>query len=254
MWKKLLLSLAVTLSMALSLIGVSTFAEIPKPQGDIYVQDFANLLTDQQESELIDLGRSLDNQTKAQVAVLTVDTIGTDTIEQYALQAFRQYKLGDKKLNNGVLLVVAAQERQVRIEVGYGLEGALPDGKVGRILDNYALPYLKDNQPDLAIINTYKELYNQTAAEYNLDEYSEAKPYPSSSANQENNQGMETWKMLLIGIGLVIFITIDIMFFGGTFTYLILNIASTFMRGGGRGGPRGGGGGSSGGGGASRGW
>ncbi|MBU5873027.1 TPM domain-containing protein, partial [Vibrio cholerae O1] len=72
--------------------------------------------------------------------------------------AFRQYGLGNKTMNNGVLLVVAVKDRKIRIEVGYGLEGALPDGKVGRILDQYAIPYLKENKPDAAVINTYKKL------------------------------------------------------------------------------------------------
>ena len=60
-------------------------------------------------------------------------------------------------------------DRQVRIEVGYGLEGRIPDGKAGRILDEYAIPYLKENQPNQAVINTYERLANEVAAEYGVN-------------------------------------------------------------------------------------
>ena len=59
-------------------------------------------------------------------------------------------------------------ERQVRIEVGYGLEGRIPDGKAGRILDESGVPYLKQNQPNQAVINTYETLVNEVAAEYGV--------------------------------------------------------------------------------------
>jgi len=160
-------------------------AGIPKPAGDIYVQDFAGVLTDSQKQELVSLGRQLDEQTKAQVAVLTVDTTGKDTnIDAYANKAFRQYGLGNKTMNNGVLLVVAVKDRKIRIEVGYGLEGALPDGKVGRILDQYAIPYLKENKPDAAVINTYKKLAAETAKEYNVNLQAHPKAYERPSSAQ----------------------------------------------------------------------
>ena len=81
--------------------------QIPAPVGDIYVQDFANVLNEQERTELRSLGRSIEDQTTAQIAVLTVDTIGDNTIEEFANEAFRQYGIGNKEENNGVLLVIA---------------------------------------------------------------------------------------------------------------------------------------------------
>ena len=92
---------------------------------------------------LINLGRSIEDQTTAQVAVLTIETIGERTIEEFANEAFRQFGIGSEKEDNGVLLVIAMNERKIRIEVGYGLECRIPDGKAGRILDEYAITYLK---------------------------------------------------------------------------------------------------------------
>src|SRR3954471_24539908 len=85
--------------------------QIPAPSGDIYVQDFAKVLTETERTELINLGRNIENQTTAQIAVLTVETIGDRPIEDFANEAFRQYGIGNKKENNGVLLVLSMQER-----------------------------------------------------------------------------------------------------------------------------------------------
>ena len=230
--------------------AVNTHAEevqIPAPVGDIYVQDFANVLNQTERTELINLGRNIEDQTTAQIAVLTVSTIGDRPMEEFANAAFRQYGIGNNEKNNGVLLVLSLQERKVRIEVGYGLEGRIPDGKAGRILDEYAIPYLKNQQPNTAIVETYKALAKEVLAEYG----NEGDVNKQTQAAGEKGLGIPGWLMVIVIIGVVF---LDFKFFGGTLTYLLLSIIS---RGGGRGGgggSRGGGGGSSGGGGAGRGW
>ena len=218
--------------------------QIPAPVGDIYVQDFAHVLNETEKAELINLGRNLEDQTTAQVAVLTVDSIGDRTIEEYANEAFRQYGIGSKKEDNGVLLVLSMKEHKIRIEVGYGLEGRIPDAKAGRILDQYAIPFLKNNEPNRAVTETYKALAKEVMAEYNGD----------GQKNAPKNKGVGIPSWLLIIIVLVV-VFLDFKFFGGTLTYFLLSILSRGGgRGGGGGGSRGGGGGSAGGGGASRGW
>lgn len=248
----LLASLGSFLFLSLFFFQSVGFASpIPKPQGDIYVQDFAHLLSSDQKRELILLGRSLEDQTKAQVAVLTVETLGGLSIEDFSLQAFRDYRLGDQTLNNGVLLVIATKDRKARIEVGYGLEGALPDGKVGSILDEVTLPALREGKADQAIINTYRRLVQEAGKEYGADI-----TVPKESQSESSPTSINSfWLAILIGF----LIVVDMIFFHGRFTYLIFSLLSIFGRGrggggGGFGGNRGGGGGSSGGGGASRGW
>jgi uncharacterized protein len=228
--------------------ALASDVQIPAPVGDIYVQDFAHVLNEAEKAELINLGRSIEDQTTAQVAVLTIKTIGDKTIEEFANEAFRQYGIGNKKENNGVLLVLAMKEHKVRIEVGYGLEGRIPDGKAGRILDEYAIPNLKNQQPDKAVIDTYKVLANEVLAEYGKEGQP---PTPQSAQDNETSplSGIPAW---LIIIAVVVLVFLDFKFFGGTLTYLILSILSRGGRGGG--GSKGGGGGSSGGGGAGRGW
>ena len=143
--------IAAILGILLLLLPTGAIAapnEIPAPVGDIYVQDFANILNDNEEAQMRNMGRQIEDQTTSQIAVLTVDSIGETSIEEYAVKAYRSYGLGTKENNNGVLLVIAMKEKKVRIEVGYGLEGTLPDGKTGRILDEYAFPHLQNGQPN----------------------------------------------------------------------------------------------------------
>ncbi|MGN1401942.1 MAG: TPM domain-containing protein [Bacillus sp. (in: firmicutes)] len=244
----LLIAAAVIL---ISFLPSSNYAEVREPVGDIYVQDFAGILSESQKAELIQLGRNLDDATTAQVAVLTVDSLDGQPIEEFSVEAFRQYGLGTEEDDNGVLLIlsVGEGERHIRIEVGYGLEGAIPDGKAGRILDEYAIPYLQDEQPDEAVMETYKAIYNEVASEYNWDGHQvNAKGYNSQ---EEKGGGFSSIFILILA---VIVIFLDMKFFGGTLTHLFLVMLSRGGRGGGDGGPRGGGGGSSGGGGAGRGW
>jgi uncharacterized protein len=214
--------------------------EIPAPVGDIYVQDFANVLSENEKIQLKNIGRSIDDQTTSQIAVLTVDSIGESSIEEYSVEAYRKFGLGTEENDNGVLLVISMQDKKIRIEVGYGLEGIIPDGKAGRILDEYAIPHLQNGQPNLAVMNTYQALANEVSG---TNEFGSA---PSDV--QQQDSPIPSWLLIIL---VIVVVVLDFMFFGGTLTYLLLSIIS---RGGGGGGPRGGGGGSSGGGGASRGW
>lgn len=228
--------------------GTSAFAEdksIPAPVGDIYVQDFADVLSPEEEQQLIRLGRSIDEHSSDQLAVLTVNTLGGMDIDEYANKAYRAYGLGTKEKDNGVLLVLAMKEKRVRIEVGYGLEGTITDGEAGQILDQYALPSLKAGQPNQAILNSYQALSKKLGGG---DLGTSQEPARHS---QDQGTGIPSWLIILIVIG---FFILDFAFFGGSLSFALLSILGRGGGGGGSGGPRGGGGGSSGGGGAGRGW
>lgn len=182
--------------------------QMPKPMGDIYVQDFANVLNDQEKVELRNIGRTIENQTTAQIAVMTVDTIGERSIEEFANEAFRQYGIGRETEDNGVLLVVSINDRKVRIEVGYGLEGRIPDGKAGRILDEHAIPYLQQQQPNKAIVETYNVLANEVLAEYGQEGLQgivdEGQPAPV-----DGGLGIPSWLLILL---VVVVVFLDIKF------------------------------------------
>jgi uncharacterized protein len=107
-------------------------AAFPRPSG--YVNDFASVLTEDDRAYLENFLRTLERDTTAEVAVATVTTLDGLTIEEYASRLFAEWGIGKRTRDNGILLLVAPAERRVRIEVGYGLEGALPDGLAGEII------------------------------------------------------------------------------------------------------------------------
>lgn len=113
----------------------------PKPTG--YVNDFAGVVDYQSARQIDALCRELEDKTGAQMALVTVKNLGGNDIKDFANRLFSAWGLGQKGKDNGLLMVDAVEDRQIWIEVGYGLEGILPDGKVGAILDQYVVPEIK---------------------------------------------------------------------------------------------------------------
>ena len=111
----------------------------------------------------------MEEETGSQVVVVMINSLEGLEIEDYALKLFRQWGIGDKDKNNGVLFIISKNERKIRIEVGYGLEGALPDGKVGNILDNYVIPALKNDDYDSGIYMGFSALVNVICSEYGIN-------------------------------------------------------------------------------------
>lgn len=224
----------------------------PTPTQSIYVQDQAGVLDNETKKRINSLGSKLAAKTKAQIVVLTVKSLEGFPIEEYSLGVLRQWKIGDKELNNGVLMLVAVDDRQSRIEVGYGLEGALNDAKTGTIQDKYMIPYFATGDYNNGIWNGYQALVSITAREYNVDISTDAKPAKTQSAvSQSWWDTLPWWAQLAITAGLLGILIFDWLFLGGSITYLLLSLLR--FRGGGGGGG-GYGGGSGGGGGSSRKW
>jgi uncharacterized protein len=115
----------------------------PRPDG--YVNDFAGILDESAETYLEDYLATLERDTSAEVAIATVESLDGMAIEELANRLFADWGIGQKQKDNGVLLLVAPNEREVRIEVGYGLEGVLPDGLAGDIIRNDIIPEFKAN-------------------------------------------------------------------------------------------------------------
>lgn len=222
----------------------------PKPQNNIYVQDYAKVLSSDTVKTITNISQQLNAKTKAQIIVVTIPSLNSTPLEDYSLTLFRTWGIGDKNTNNGVLLLVAVNDRQSRIEVGYGLEGALPDGKTGRIQDQFMLPYFTSGKYDMGILQGYLQLATEVAGEYNMQLPDSTK----SMIQQPTTDQLTTLQKALFGIGLLVLLLLDHFFLGGMLLNFLLIM---FMRGGGgRGGSQGGGfgGGSAGGGGSSRKW
>ncbi len=115
-----------------------------------YVNDFAHVLSPETTAELNDLAQQVDQKAKAQIAVVTVNSLDGRDIESYAVDLFKQWGIGNKSTNRGVLILIAVKDHRYRTEVGYGLEPILPDGKVGGFWRE-VVPLLKQGNYDQAI-------------------------------------------------------------------------------------------------------
>lgn len=130
--------LAIALSWSV-LVG----AQIPVPPLNERVTDQAALLTPEQKASLEQKLQTFEASKGSQLAVLIVPTTAPETIEQYALRVVEQWKLGRKQVDDGVLMLIATTDRTLRIEVGYGLEGALNDATSKRIISEIMTPHFK---------------------------------------------------------------------------------------------------------------
>jgi len=120
-------------------LAASALAQtFPKPSG--YINDFAGVLSPEMKTQLEALATEVKQKTGAEVAVAIVNSLEGDTVESYASQLAEQWGVGDEK-DRGALLLLAVQDRGLRLEVGYGLEPILTDGMAGEVLDQVT-PYL----------------------------------------------------------------------------------------------------------------
>ena len=142
----------------------------PKPSASsgIYVQDYAGVISAPARTYLRDLGRQLDQKTTAQLTVVTVKSLNGAPLEEYSLKLLRDWGIGNKEKNNGVLLLISTGDRKSRIEVGYGLEGALTDSLTGQIQDRYMIPYFREGTYEEGIARGYEALALRIAKEYNV--------------------------------------------------------------------------------------
>ena len=121
---------------------VATALDVPYLTGR--VTDNAQILSDSMRSSLTDRLKTHEECTGNQIAVLTLPSLEGESIEEYAVKVFEEWKLGQKGKDNGILVIVVPNDRRMRIEVGYGLEGTLPDSMAGSIIRNAMTPRFKN--------------------------------------------------------------------------------------------------------------
>jgi uncharacterized protein len=126
----------------LLLAGIAR-AELAVPPLAVRVTDQAGLLTDAQRQQLEQTLNAFEAAKGSQIAVLTVASTQPETIEEYGIRVASAWKLGRKGVDDGVLLLIAKDDRKMRIEVGYGLEGAIPDAVAKRVIAEIITPYFK---------------------------------------------------------------------------------------------------------------
>lgn len=221
------------------------------------VVDGANILSAQTRASLDAKLEALESKTSRQLVVVTVPTLQGYEIEDYGYQLGRVWGIGEKGRDNGVLLIVAPNERRVRIEVGYGLEGVLTDALSNVILQTRVLPRFRAGDFEGGVVAGVDALIEQLSLP---DDQAKARVAASAQPQARPNGSVPIVVLVLLGLWVVLglFGTIT----GGPghrmdlwmLPLLLLMSASSHGRGGRRGGGFSGGGGSFGGGGSSGGW
>lgn len=168
--------------------------QIPDPENPaVLVNDRANVLSADQVRSLENKLVAYDDSTSNQIVVLIIKSLNNYPIEEYALQVFRSWGIGNKETNNGVLIVAAIDDREIRIETGYGLEGAIPDITANQIIRNDIAPAFRAGNYYEGFDKATNSIILAAAGEYQA---------PEGYGNRGNNSPFP------IGMFIVIFIII----------------------------------------------
>ena len=255
-------SLIAAVIIFLLVVSVALSAGIPD-RPERYVVDLAGIVDDATENRLNGYLQEIEQKTTAQMVVLTILSLEGESIEDFSITiAHDKWKLGQKGKDNGVLFLISMKDRKYRIEVGYGLEGVLPDSLVGSIGRDVLVPYFKKGDYSNGIFATTLAMANKVAADAGV----KIEGMPLINYRTLPTGKGEPGSPLSMIIGIVLLIIMGILFIKNPRAFLLFLLFSSMggrrgswgggggFGGGGFGSFGGGGGGGFGGGGASGGW
>ncbi|MCI1188170.1 TPM domain-containing protein [Hymenobacter sp. DH14] len=188
-WPRLLVLLALLASL-----GAAAQTLPPRPNPPRLVNDLAGLM---QPTEADALERKLvayDDSTSSQIAVVTVPNLDGDEIADYAQKLYESWGIGRKGKNNGILILVAQQEHQARIQTGYGLEGAVPDALAKRIISNTLVPAFRQNQYYAGLDRGTDQLIALAKGEYQANP-ADARP---QGGRDSTGSGFPFWIIIIV--------------------------------------------------------
>ena len=229
-----------------------------------YVNDYAKVLDNESVQYILSVGKELENKTGAQATVVVIGSLQGESVESYANGLFRNWGIGQKDKNNGLLILLSMQEKKWRVEVGTGLEGAITDIYSASVMNDFAVPKFKQNQYGQGLRAAYSIISDNIAKEYKV-KLDKNINVPKYNENVQNTSIPKKGNGFLL-IGIILLIFLDFILNRGRITRFIITVlfwSSIGRRGGRNGGGFGGGsgggsggfgGGSSSGGGSSGGW
>lgn len=232
--------LIMPLLMLLFISGAAAYAQVKIPDMPRdFVVDLANVIPSELERALNIYLLELEQKTTAQMIILTINSLEGESLEEFSVfVAHDKWQLGQKEKDNGVLLLASIQDRDARIEVGYGLEGFLTDAYTKRIIEQRLMPYFNQGDYSKGIVSAAEVLISEIASDAGVQITGQA-VQQRSQAPRETTLLQKIFSVLLVIGGIYLFIRHPRLF-----------ILLLMMSGGGRRGGWGGGGGFSGGGGS----
>lgn len=218
--KKLLLTFLLLVQMLCVATAHANPAIPPKPAGaDMYVQDYAEVITPIDKAKILDIGRELQDKTTAQAVVLTVKELDKQPIESYAHAVLDAWNLGSRESHNGALLVISTKEKQAYIAVGNALEGALPNSLVHNIQAHNIQPFFDQGNYSKGILQGYASIAGAVAKEAGVQ-------LNNVTYNEEESSffNLSSTEMMFLGVGITILLLIDNLILGGLFAEMILGL------------------------------
>lgn len=187
----------------------------PVPAIAGWVTDTTGTLSPDQKEALNQQLKAVEQEKGAQVVILMVPTTGEETIEQYALRVFDQWEIGRKKVDDGILLLVAKDDRRMRIQTGYGLEGAVTDLQAGRIIREQMTPRFIEG-------NFYAGIQAAADSLVGLVNGEELPPPPKNAPVTSSGEEGVFWEPLL-AVGAIVFFASPLFaaFAAGVFTLVV---------------------------------
>jgi uncharacterized protein len=156
------------------------------------VNDYAQMLSPAAVQHLDRLLQDLETSDSTQIVVLTIPSLEGDSLEDFSIRVAEQWRIGQKNLDNGAILLIAKAERKLRIEVGYGLEGRLTDLMAGRIIANVIVPRFKDGQIDQGVLDGVQAMVGVVKGEFSASEA------PSGNRGQGPRSGNGLFGLILV--------------------------------------------------------
>lgn len=175
--QRLSFGFAIAIVALIAATPLATFAAFAVPANDGFVtidpafQSSTVIMTKEQELSLEAVLQAYKNETSNEIAVVVLNSLGDEPVEDASLAIARKWGIGSKENNNGILLFVAYESHDVRIEVGRGLEGAVPDIVAGGIIDTDIVPHFRDGDYYGGILTAIDSLKKHIGGEYTADRY-----------------------------------------------------------------------------------
>ncbi len=185
--------------LVVCILSIGRFAlalDVPPYKG--YVNDYADMISAQEEVKLERALQSFDLTDSTQVAILTINSLEGDSLDDFSIRTVDKWKIGQKGKDNGVLLLVVKNDRKIRIEVGRGLEPVLTDLLSGRIIDRVISPYFKSGRFDQGFEAGIAAILQATRGEFTADSAMRVK--------RGNEPPPLLFQFLLFGLFLVTFL------------------------------------------------
>ena len=173
----------------------------PAPTG--YVNDFAQVIDAASKERMELLCQELESKTGSQLAVVTVTSLEGEPVEDYAVKLFQKWGIGKKEKSNGLLVLVAIQDRRSRIEVGYGLEGVITDGYAGEVLRDLQ-PYFRSSQYGPGLAAAVSELAGRIARDAGIELTHQLPRHSVRHDRYQASRGVDWPYVLLVVLGLLV--------------------------------------------------